>query len=302
MPLLAVNHHYFREHAPGRGIYPTSSEQMKANIASIRARGWTLGTQKDIADYCNGNLDKKICVITFDDGLKEQMQCLTLLESLGASAMFFVSTAPHIFGRVLDVHKMHMIRTVLSDEEVAIHLDRHFAFDRHVFDPTVLALQYRYDTEISQKIKYFLNFVLDAEQKDAWVGATFRELFSDEARIASELYMDASDWEILAKRSCLGTHGHAHLPLATLSTEKMRQDIEMSLQTIKKATGTDIHGIAYPFGGKTAVSSNVFDISKACGLRYGFTMQRALNTDTPERSSAMSLNRIDVNDLAGYLA
>lgn len=298
MPLLAVNHHYFRTEKPGRGIYPTTPEQMRSNVATIRQQGWQLGTQTDILDFCNGSTDKKICVITFDDGLKEQMRCLELLESLGVSAMFFVSTAPMLSGRVLDVHKMHMIRTELTDEEVASRLET-FGFSRYVFDMAVLATQYRYDTEISQKVKYFLNFGLDAEQKDRWTSETFAELFGDEKAVAKKLYMDAEDWKLLAKKHCLGTHGHRHVPLATLSPEGIADDLQASLDLIREKTGYAPKGMGYPFGGKTAVSEAVFSAAKAHGLAYGFTMQRGVNArpDNP-----MALNRIDVNDLSQYLS
>lgn len=298
MPLLAVNHHYFRDFGPGRGIYPTSPAQMEANVRALRDNGWVLGGQRNLLGFCRGtyNTSEKLCVITFDDGLKEQMCCLHLLESLGADAVFCVSTAPMVTGRVLDVHKMHMIRAELSDEELAKRL-QYFGFDSYAFDPDVLALQYRYDEGLSRQVKYFLNFVLDLEQKDRWVTALFRELFADEKVVAADLYMDAEDWKLLAKKGSLATHGHRHLPLATLSPQDMAADMEMSLEVIREKTGYGVQGIGYPFGGKTAVSESVFDTAKALGLGYGFTMQRGVNSAS---SNPMALNRIDVNDLPQY--
>lgn len=298
MPLLAVNHHYFRDFGPGRGIYPTSPTQMEANVRALRDGGWALGAQSDVIRFCDANdsVSEKLCVITFDDGLKEQMRCLRVLESQGADAVFFVSTAPMVTGRVLDVHKMHMIRAELTDEQLVPRL-RHFGFDSYVFDRDVLALQYRYDGEISQQVKYFLNFVMDLEQRDRWVTDLFQELFADEKTVSAALYMDADDWRALARKGCLATHGHHHLPLATLLPEAIAADIAMSLQVIREQTGYDVRGIGYPFGGKTAVSESVFNAAKALGLDYGFTMQRGVN---PAPSNPMALNRIDVNDLSQY--
>lgn len=302
MPLLAVNHHYYRPMEPGRGIYPTSPALMAENIALLRANGWVFGGEQQISDYLAGNAQQKICIITLDDGLREQMQCLADLETLGVPALFFVSTAPVIERRVLDVHKLHMIRSVMEDGELGARLNKLFGMEKHAFDDAVLATQYRYDDPISRRVKYFLNFVLAAEVKDDFISALFTELHGDEKAAAHALYMSCEDWKTLAAKGYLGTHGHRHVPLATLSAEAMRDDICLSLSTLREATGRDVKGISYPFGGKTAVSDAVFSASRALGLTYGFTMQRSVNPSPVPSDTAMQLQRIDVNDLVQYIA
>lgn len=300
MPLLAVNHHYYRVQGTGQGIYPTSPDLMAKNIALLRTHGWALGAEKEIAEYLAGNGQPKICIITLDDGLKEQMKCLADLEALGVPALFFVSTAPVVEGRVLDVHKLHMIRSVMDDGELGARLDKQFGISQHAFDDTVLATQYRYDEPASRRVKYFLNFVLAAEVKDNFISKLFTELHGDEKAAAQTLYMSREDWKLLAAKGYLGTHGHRHVPLATLSADAMREDIRLSLETIREATGHNVNGISYPFGGKTAVSDVVFGASQALGLDYGFTMQRGVNPSPALPQAAMQLQRIDVNDLGQF--
>jgi len=299
MPLLAINHHYFRESGPGKGIYPLSYLKMRLNLYALQSESWKFIDQEGVINFIrkkNTSLDK-LCVITFDDGLKEQIKCLPLLKKFNTRAIFFVSTAPMVTNKVLDVHKMHLIRSKVSDEALAASLNP-FGFSAYSFDMDTLALQYRYDEKLSQKVKYFLNFVIDSEQKNIWINSLFLEQFSSESAVARSLYMDTEDWKVLAKMDCLATHGHGHFPMATLSTEKIVEDIQISIDVIKDKVGYEVKGIGYPFGGKTAVSNEVFSIASKLGLEFGFTMKRGINhcVDNP-----LALDRIDVNDLGDYL-
>ncbi len=299
MPLLAVNHHYFRATSTGQGIYPTTPEALHAGIHRLRSR-WRIGCEDDILRYCNGDgATEAVCVLTFDDGLKEQMHTLHLLDCLGITAMYFVPTAPLLQREVLDVHKLHMIRSRLSDAELAVDLQQRFNFETHAFDEQLLGIQYRYDEPLGRKIKYFLNFVIDPVARLEWTSQRFVEIFGSEQAASEALYMDAEDLRHLARRHLLGTHAHAHLPLATLPATHAQKEIQQSLDVLENLSGRRPIGISYPFGGQSAVSESVFATAQALGLQYGFTMARGFNADGDK--SPMALKRIDVNDIEAWL-
>lgn len=299
MPLLAVNHHYFRATATGRGIYPTTPEALAAEVQKLRAR-WRVGGEEDILRHCHDSATTDaVCILTFDDGLKEQMQALALLDSLHVTAMFFVPTAPLLRREVLDVHKLHMIRSSLSDMELATDLQQRFNFHKYEFDEQLLAIQYRYDEPISRKVKYFLNFVLDFSARAEWTSLRFVELFGSEQAASEALYMNAEDLRVLASRHLLGTHAHTHVPLATLPMVQLRREVEDSLDVLENLSGQRPLGISYPFGGKSAVSETVFATAQTLGLKYGFTMERGVNSSGD--TSPMALKRIDVNDVDAWI-
>lgn len=302
MPLLAINHHYYRESGTGRGIYPTTPRMLAEEVLKIRAAGWRIGIEADIFAFLCGGLaaDDKVAILTFDDGLAEQMGALALLEALGASAIFYVPTAP-IMGRfVLDVHKLQMIRSKVEDAEIAIELDKIFSFDNKDFDDDLLAIQYRYDDELGRRIKYFLNFVLEDNERLAWTTEYFARLFGDEREVAASLYMSSDDLCTLSLKSLLGSHAHSHLPLATLEMDRMVHELAHSRRLIEQTTTSFPAGVSYPFGGKSAVGHEVFDCASSCGYAYGFTMERGIN-ELPEKANPMALRRIDVNDLDRWL-
>lgn len=303
MPLLAINHHYYRESGTGRGIYPTTPRMLADEVLKMRAAGWRIGIEEDIFAFLSGRLaaDDKVAILTFDDGLAEQMDALGQLEALGASAIFYVPTAPIMERFVLDVHKLQMIRAHVEDAEIAVELDRAFSFGNKEFDDDLLAIQYRYDDELGRRVKYFLNFMLEEDARLAWTTNYFTSLFGDEREVADSLYMSRDDLCRLSVKRLLGSHAHSHLPLATLGAERMFHELAHSRRLIEEITTRSPAGVSYPFGGKSAVGQEVFDCASSCGYEYGFTMERGIN-NLPEKANPMALRRIDVNDLDSWLS
>lgn len=299
MPLLAINHHYYRAAGTGSGIYPTTPAELAGKVEGIRRAGWRLGNQDDILAYIDGGVDgDRVCVVTFDDGLKEQISAVKQLHELGATAICYMPVAPLVEKRVLDVHKLQMIRSVMEDETLAAMLDRDFGFSRHEFDEHVLEIQYRYDGLISRKVKYFLNFTLNADQRNAWVSSLFEARFGNERSAAETLYMNEDELRFLASNGGLGSHGHSHQPLAKLTSKDLRDELHDSADVLEKVSGVRPVGISYPYGGSSAVSDEVFRFASEAGYRYGFTMKRGVNRDLV---APHALRRIDTNDIDKWI-
>jgi peptidoglycan/xylan/chitin deacetylase (PgdA/CDA1 family) len=192
-----------------------------------------------------------------------------------------------------------MIRAHLSDSELAAELQHRFNFQDYEFDNELLAIQYRYDELISRKVKYYLNFVLDPTERIEWISHRFIKMFGSERSASDALYMNAEDFHTLGKQHLLGTHAHAHRPLAVLSEGQMKQEIAQSLDILENLSSKRPIGISYPFGGKSAVSTTVFMAAEELGLRYGFTMERGINVESD--NSSMALKRIDMNDIKKWV-
>lgn len=302
MPLLAVNHHYYRLSGTGHGIYPTTPKMLTDEVFKIRAAGWRIGAEEDIFLFLSGELatDDRVVILTFDDGLVEQMAALSQLESLQCGAICYVPTAPIMDKFVLDVHKLQMIRARVTDDQIALELDREFSFGTREFDDELLAIQYRYDDELGRRVKYFLNFVLEEDARLEWTAKYFKSLFGDERDVAASLYMSSDDLRELSAKHLLGSHAHTHRPLATLGREQMLKELADSRSLIEEITSSPPPGVSYPFGGRSAVGQEVFNSAISCGYTYGFTMERGVN-DVPKNANPLALKRVDVNDLDRWL-
>lgn len=299
MNLLAVNFHYFRETTYPAGIYPTSRQALEQQIELLLQK-YTFVSQAQMArwlqrrDFPEGNY----CLLTFDDGLQEQMAAFDFLSQKDIPAIFYVPTNPIRQQKVLPVHQLHYVRTQLSDIDIFDFLKANTDIQQYVFDPQLLENQYRYDDTLSRKLKYYLNFVLPENEKQKLVQQLFDQLVADEAAFSRGLYMQEADLQRLATAGALGAHGSAHVPLATLPLEDARKDILSSIHYLESVGGKKVVSFSYPFGGDAAVSPALGPMLDQAGIQFAFTMKRGLNT-AEQLQNPLFLHRVDTNDAPG---
>jgi peptidoglycan/xylan/chitin deacetylase (PgdA/CDA1 family) len=298
MQLLAVNYHYFRDTKPKSGIYPLTFKEFENQIDEL-SKYYQFISQKDLLDKLNKkNSNKKnYCLLTFDDGLKEQMKVLEILNKKGIPAIFYVTTNSIKNSKVVDVHKLHYIRSIMDDIEVYKFISKFINIDEIKFPDNIKSL-YRYDSLDTKKLKYLLNFILDKSLKNKIIDEIFLTL-TNEKEFSKKLYMSIDDIKKLHKFGYLGTHSDLHLPLATLSKEEIKNDINNSLDFLYKDCAiSNIDSISYPYGGVKAVDEKVIEVSKDIGFRFGLTMFRGIN-DLEDLKNPLMLKRVDTNDAPG---
>ena len=300
MNLLAVNFHYFREEKYTGGIYPISKIELQKQLDEI-AKSYQFIGQNEVIDLLKNKQQstKNYCVITIDDGLKEQIQAFDFLNEMGVPSILYVPTYPLKHKKVLDVHKLHYVRTKMNDNDLYDLLNEQYQIDKIKFDEMALANQYRYDSDLSRKVKYFLNFSLSPTQKEVAIDFFFSKLVEDEHDFSSNLYMNDADLIKLAKADSLGSHGENHLPLATLAPQKAALEIAHASQYLESITNQKITSFSYPYGGKDAVNDSIPKLFDATDIEFAFTMWRGLNTEHDLKNQPYLLKRIDTNDAPG---
>jgi peptidoglycan/xylan/chitin deacetylase (PgdA/CDA1 family) len=299
MRLLIVNFHYFREETYPSGIYPVNRAALNRQVDEL-AKQYTFISQNELAQAITTKNypDKDFCLITIDDGLKEQMAAFEFLKEKGIPSILYVPTDAIQNHRVLNVHKLHYVRTQMTDEDLFGLLDEKYNIARVAFDMEALANQYRYDNETARKVKYFLNFVLTEDQKEEATNFFFSRLVSDETTFANQLYMNESDLKTLANAGVLGSHGCAHIPLATKPFEVAKADVQQSLNYLETITGTPVLSFSYPYGGKDAVNTNLAPAFENTNIKFALTMWRGVNT-IENFNNPLFLHRVDTNDAPG---
>ena len=302
MPLLIVNHHYYRENSTGRGIYPTNKTRILEEISLLKSNGWRIGDQTDLEKIITNKIDffEKIAILTFDDGLSEQIEAVELLESYNIKPICFINPQPIIEKVVLDVHKLHLIRSEVDDKTIASDLDTNFSFYKQKFDNKILSNQYRYDNDLAKKIKFFLNFVIEKKLLKEWLNNFFESIFGSQRTFSQKFYMSESQIKKLGLKNMLGSHGMRHLPLGTLKSVQVEDDLLQSMKYLKKISKNEILGISYPYGGVRALNNKVINIAKKIGFSYGLSMKRGINFKI-NHENFLSLDRIDTNDLENWI-
>ena len=152
MILLAVGYHYVSASAPRspRAIFPITVDALAAQL-ELLGRAFEFVSRDELVAAAAGEstLPERACVVTFDDGLRCQVElALPVLERLGVPATFFLPGLPLAEGRALFVHKVHALRERL-DEQVFLRRLRRVLEERGIdVDPVSeedARAHYRYD-------------------------------------------------------------------------------------------------------------------------------------------------------------
>jgi hypothetical protein len=217
---------------------------------------------------------------------------------MNLSAVFYISTDFIERQSCAEVHKLHWLRTFLSDDEIFTLLDSEFKISNYKFKKDILLKQYKYDVLISQKIKYFINFALKPSIRKEFLDKLFLKYCDSEEEFSKNLYMSTKNLKTLSAFGMLGTHCASHQALSQLSDCDIKNDIQNSLNYFKILNIGKISSISYPYGGRTAVDSRVANIAKEFGFKFGLTMFRGINSFDYIKNNNMLLRRISCSDLS----
>lgn len=297
--LSVTNYHYIRTNFDTSypsifGVKPTEFEKQLVALQTtgtfIHPNELLFDPEKIIAS------NENYILITFDDGLKEQVDlALPVLEKLGIPALFFINTLNHVEKKVSLVHKIHLVRSVVSTAILYVNIKK-FTNRKLTNDQIQDAMCfYRFDDKESAEFKYFLNVVLDYKTQEAFINQIFRNYF-DEKLVVEELYMSTNQLKELIDRGFVGSHTHSHLPLGLYDEKTIKRELSISKKYLENLGNTKIECVSYPYGTAEAVSQLVVSTAKEVGYKFGFTTKPLLNDS---KVDYLLLNRFDCNDSIG---
>jgi peptidoglycan/xylan/chitin deacetylase (PgdA/CDA1 family) len=304
MTLLAVNFHYVSRERPtgARAIVPVTVDELVAQVDEL-GRHFELIDRDALEAAVAGArpLPERACLITFDDGLRQQAElALPALLARGVVPLFLVPGQPLAEGRALYVHKVHHLREALGPEELRSLLAGPLARLGLSTDDVAeheARRAYGYDELAEAQLKFLLNRVLPFEERERVIDEIFSQVVEDEHEFCEGLYMSADMVaELEREYSAVGAHSYAHRPLALLGPEALRDDLVRAAATLERVTGVRPRTISYPHGSLETVDRSVAAAAADVGFTIGFTMERALNRTLVD---PLLLARVDTNDAPG---
>lgn len=296
--LTVSNYHYIRPeyNAKYPSIFGVTPVEFRKQLLLLN-KG-TFINPKDLLNNSKQILEsnEKFYLITFDDGLKEQFDyALPILDELGIPAVFFVNSSNFSEKKVSTVHKIHLLRSIISPEEFINQIFHFDSIELEDLEKKRAKDIYQYDDEKSAVLKYILNFKMTFKKQEKVIIKIFDHFFEEE-HVFKNLYMNEQSLSELAKRGYLGSHSHNHYPLGLLNLDLIKFEIENSKKVLEKITNSKIEFIAYPYGTKEACTDSVGKIAEKVGFKLGFTTTRGINMDFEK---PLLLSRFDCNDMPG---
>jgi peptidoglycan/xylan/chitin deacetylase (PgdA/CDA1 family) len=306
--LHVVMYHYVRDlpNTPWPRLKGMLTSTFRQQLSALREH-YELATLETALAFMQGAYipRRDLCLLTFDDGLKEHYTEVTpLLVEHGIQGVFFLITSCVQEQHVASVHMNHVLMAALD-----------FAEYRHVFfqrlrtltslpaamlqvDLQVAQRTYRWDTPEVAAFKYLFNFVLTAEVRDQVVHSLFTEYIASEANFAPSWYVSWDEARAMQEAGMmLGGHSHQHQPLATLSAADLAWDVRTCQQLVQ----ANLHPQAdwpfsYPYGKADTFNTQTITHLRALGVTCAFCTEVGSNAPG---SDLFAIRRIDCKDAPG---
>lgn len=293
--LIVSNYHYIREDftAPYPSIFGVTPKQFRKQLEELAKYGKFISVA-ELEGYRMKEFDANYFLITFDDGLKEQYELAKpILDEMGIPFICFINSSNFQEKEVSLVHKIHLLRSRLSSQEILKALQEFSSIQLKEEEKILAILHYNYDPEETAVLKYLLNFKMNIEQQQEFIDPLFRGFFNNE-KVVADLYFTEEMLYKLQEQNALGSHSHHHLPLGQISTEELKAELEESQKFFCNSFGSSTKLISYPYGSAEASLGIAAEVENA-GYKIGFSMERAANVSL--RKDSLLVARFDCNDL-----
>jgi peptidoglycan/xylan/chitin deacetylase (PgdA/CDA1 family) len=308
-PLTIVTYHYVRPLArtPYPAIKALDLDDFAEQLAYLK-RHYILVSGEELMAAVSGewSLPTNAALLTFDDGYSDHFDYVfPLLDRERVPGCFFAPSAAVCDRKLLEVNRIHFILAAVQEpkalvDDVRITLER-WASGRadhglRSFDEywSELAHPSRWDPAEVVFFKRMLQRALPEQRRTELSSELFaRYVSNDETAFAEELYVDVDQLRCMANHGMyVGGHGHSHQWMSRLPADAQAQDIDISLDLLRKVgTPTDAWIMCYPYGDSNQELRDVLR-SRGCVAAVTTEPQIARSDSDP-----LLLARLDTNDL-----
>jgi peptidoglycan/xylan/chitin deacetylase (PgdA/CDA1 family) len=303
--LKIVMYHYVRDlpNTPFPNIKSMHIREFADQVAAFKGQ-YEMATLESALEFVRGTYEpsKDLCLLTFDDGLKEHYSEITpLLRDAGVQGLFFVITCCLEQRQVAPVHMNHFLMAALNFEEyrnsflARLNEILPTSVNPADLDKALVQRTYRWDTFEVASFKYLFNFVVDRNIRDRVLKELFEETISDEESFSQSLYLNWQEArEMQSAGMVIGGHSHQHRPLAALSEDELESDLRTCQGLLlENLFPQSVWPFCYPYGKKDSFNGSTIDYLKGLGFACSFTTEIGSN---PVNSDLFNLRRVDCKD------
>lgn len=283
---IAVMYHYVRS-KDWQGIVPLEPEIFEKQI-DILSRSYDIVSPDDL--YKPKGL-KPRCVLTFDDGTKDQYtNAFRIMKKKGVPGYFTAMSGP-LVDKVMPVFNLvHIVLSLYSDEEIWKELNHTYA----LADVPRLSSIYNYESDLFRRYnKYALNFYLPQEKARAFLENKVMPFYDTIEELIDEYYINKAEFlEMKSQGMTIGVHCGHHTPYAGDANDFYKKEIEPCGRFLREELGVEPQWYTPAFGGGEngqAMIQELEPILRKQGYKGGFLTTSGEN----EGMSRFWLNRYD---------
>lgn len=302
--LTVVMYHYVRDFP--RTLFPRikgmMTDDFRRQVDAIADR-YEMATVESALAFLAGTYrpSRDLCMLTFDDGLKEHYTDVTpVLAERKIQGLFFLPTACLEESRVAAVHKSHFLMASMEfaeyREEFLRELARLAPGTATAVDPARARSTYRWDEIEVAQFKYLLNFTVPAAVRERILDSLFAAHLGEERAFARELYVSWQEaGSMQAEGMVMGGHSHNHVALSTMDEAAQGADLRACAALLReRLCAQDRWPFSFPYGKRDSFTPATVTFLRECGFGLSFTTEVGSNG---AGTDPFTIRRIDAKDV-----
>ncbi len=255
--MKAIMYHYVRPSNPDLPFFRhLELDDFRRQLDHFAANDSFVSKQAFLQSIERGEPVEAGVVLTFDDGFKDHFRyVLPELMHRDLWGIFYIPVLPYLGGRLLDVHRIHLLLGKLGGRKVfeAIRelLREHMLTDAHREEFQRLTYDNQNNDDYTNHVKRTLNYFIGYQYREAMLDNLMARFFADEEMIVKDFYMTGSEIRAMKHAGMIiGSHTVNHPVMSKLSVEDQEDEIDRSFRFLESLDGPLApKTFCYPYGG-----------------------------------------------------
>jgi peptidoglycan/xylan/chitin deacetylase (PgdA/CDA1 family) len=240
-------------------------------------------------------------VLTFDDGLADHYaHVYPLLKERGLFGFFYVCTSPYETGKLLDVHRIHLVLGRLGGQaalqRLSDHLTDDMLGDSHVREFREATYRNQDNDRATTLFKRTLNYLISYKYRETVLNRLFDEEFGAQEAVARGFYLSVDQIREMDRSGMvIGSHGANHYVFSKLDVEEQRREISTSFAALARILGKPVTTFCYPYGGRHTFTPETPALLDDAGSRFAFAVDARDVNGEDLIKTPQALPRFDCN-------
>ncbi len=219
-------------------------------------------------------------ILTFDDGFRDHHRyVLPELVRRNIAGIFYVSTGPYSDGRLLDVHRTHLLLGKYGGKRINDALLNIVSDDMlshgHIAEFHSETYRTQNNTTATNRVKRTLNYFISYEHRPAVMRALMDRFFPDEESAARDFYLTRNEIREMADAGMIiGSHTVTHACMSKIAAPEQEREIALSFGFLTDLLGKlRFRTFCHPYGGFHSFTHETVTLLDKYGCDFSFNVE-----------------------------
>jgi len=285
--MKAIMYHYVRPDAAGMPYFRyLALDDFCRQLDLFEERHGFVSPEEFSAAVTSGETNSNGVVLTFDDGFRDHYDFVVPeLKRRGLWGFFYIPTLIYQTGKLLDVHRTHILLGTHGGAAVLEVLQNLVRDDMLAHEGVA---EFRTGTYVNQTnddatqtVKRILNYFIADDYRTSVLDQLMTEFFAGRDQTVADFYITPPEIrEMQDDGMIIGSHSASHRLLSTLDDAAQRVELEDSFGDLDDLIGgLSMRTFCYPYGGFHSFNATTERLLDELDCRFAFNVE-ARDIDT----------------------